>query len=306
MFNSILHFQQEGTKNLINVFENYGKDFSKLAEMIYGVTEAVTKLGCSMIAEEWESYDEILRERKELRKDWYIVRKDKTMVITSLGDVTYSRTLLKNTKTGENCYLLDKLIEMEPHTRMTEDAVARMLEEAADSTYRKGGTNASICGSTISKETVMNKLHTLKFPKTLYQGKKKEVGRLYIDADEDHVALQYMEKKGDIKKPRNNTIMPKLVYIYEGVETEDTERPRLINAKYFGGVYEGSEGVKKFWGEVRDYIESAYETEKISHIYINGDGAAWIKSGISVLPKSKFVLDKYHMHKYITAATAHT
>ena len=305
MFNSIHYFQEKGIQKLKKIFDEYSHDFSKMAEMVYGVTEEVTKLGCSMIAEEWESYDEILRKRKDLRKGWYIVRKDETMITTSLGDVTYNRTLFKNTKTGASCYLLDKLIEIEPHTRVSEDAVARILEEAVDSTYRKGGTNASISGSAMSKETVMNKLHALEFPKTLHQGEKKVVETLYIDADEDHVSLQYLEKKGDIKKPRNNTVMPRLAYVYEGMDTEENGRPKLINAKYFGGLYDGSNGVKDFWTEVNAYIESAYDTEKIKHIYINGDGAAWIKTGISVLPKSKFVLDKFHMHKYIIAATSH-
>lgn len=99
--------------------------------------------------------------------------------------------------------------------------------------------------------------------------------------------------------------MPRLAYVYEGMDTEENGRPKLINAKYFGGVYDGSNGVKNFWTEVNAYIESAYDTEKIKHIYINGDGAAWIKTGISVLPKSKFVLDKFHMHKYIITATSH-
>lgn len=305
MFNSIQHFQQKGIKKIIKVFEDYQKDLSRMAEMVYGITEEVTKLGCSMIAEEWESYDEILRNRKDLRKGWYIVRKDETMITTSLGDVTYSRTLFKNTKTGVSCYLLDKLIEIEPHTRMSEDAVARILEEAVESTYRKGGANASISGSVMSKETVMNKLHALEFPKTLHQGEKKTVETLYIDADEAHVSLQYLEKKGDIQKPRVNTVMPRLAYVYEGIDTEENGRPELINAKYFGGIYEGSRGVEEFWKEVGDYIESAYDTEKIKHIYINGDGAAWIKTGTSVLPKSKFVLDKFHMNKYIIAATSH-
>lgn len=305
MFNSIQHFQQEGTKRLLKIFENYGKDFSKLAEMVYGVTEEVTNLGCSMIAEEWESYDELLRKRKDLRRGWHIVRKDETMITTSLGDVTYSRTLFKNKKTGVSCYLLDKLIGIEPHTRMSEDAVARILEEAVDSNYRKGGANASISGSVMSKETVMNKLHVLKFPKQLHEGEKKAAKALYIDADEDHVSLQYLEKKGDIKKPRNNTVMPRLAYVYEGIDTEENGRPKLVNVKYFGGVYDGSEGVKAFWQEVNDYIESAYDTDKIKHIYINGDGAAWIKTGTDILPKAKFVLDKFHMHKYIITATSH-
>lgn len=305
MINSIQHFQQEGIKKLANIFEEYRHDPSKMAEMVYGVTEEVTKFGCSMIAEEWESYDEILCKRKDLRKGWYVVRKDETTIITSLGDVTYKRTLFKNTKTGSSCYLLDKLLEIEPHTRMSEDAIARMLEEAAESNYRKGGVNASISGSVLSKETVMNKLHALEFPKTVHRGEKKEVETLYIDADEDHVALQYLVEKGDIKKPRNNTVMPRLAYVYEGVDTEENGRPKLVNVKYFGGVYDGSKGVSEFWKEVLAYIESAYDMDKIKRINLNGDGAAWIKAGIDVIPKSRFVLDKFHMHKYILTATSH-
>lgn len=305
MINSIQHFQQEGIKKLAKIFEEYSHDLSQMAEMVYGVTEEVTKFGCSMIAEEWESYDEILRGRKDLRKGWYIVRKDETTITTSLGDVTYNRTLFRNTKTGSSCYLLDKLLEIEPHTRMSEDAIARMLEEAADSNYRKGGANASISGSIMSKETVMNKLHAMEFPKILHEGEKKEAETLYIDADEDHVSLQYLEKKGDIKKPRNNTVMPRLAYVYEGIDTEETGRPKLINVKYFGGVYDGSDGVETFWKEVFAYIESAYNLDKLKRININGDGAAWIKAGANVLPKAKFVLDKFHMHKYIITATSH-
>lgn len=305
MINSIQHFQQEGIKKLEKIFEDYSHDLSKMAEMIYKVTEEVTKFGCSMIAEEWESYDEILCRRKELRKGWYVVRKDETTLTTSLGDVTYNRTLFRNTKTGRSCYLLDKLLEIEPHTRMSEDAIARMLEEAVDSNYRKGGANASISGSIMSKETVMNKLHALEFPQTLHRGEKKEVDTLYIDADEDHVSLQYLVQKGDIEKPRSNTVMPRLAYIYEGIDTEETGRPKLINVKYFGGVYDGSDGVSTFWKEVLAYIESAYDMDKIKRINLNGDGAAWIKAGVGILPKTKFVLDKFHMHKYIITATSH-
>ena len=48
-----------------------------------------------MIAEEWESYDELLRERKDLRQGWYIVRRDETSLLTSLGEVVYHKTLFK-------------------------------------------------------------------------------------------------------------------------------------------------------------------------------------------------------------------
>lgn len=56
MITSIQYFCENGVKRLTNVF--------KTSKMVCGVTDEVTRLGCSMIAEEWESYDELLRERK--------------------------------------------------------------------------------------------------------------------------------------------------------------------------------------------------------------------------------------------------
>lgn len=67
-----------------------------MAEMVYDITEEMANSGCSMITEERESYDGLLRNRKDLRKGWYIVRKDETMITTSPDDVTYSRILYRN------------------------------------------------------------------------------------------------------------------------------------------------------------------------------------------------------------------
>jgi hypothetical protein len=304
MFSSIQQFCQDGAKRLTNVFKTYTDDLTKIAEMVYGVTDEVTRLGCSMIAEEWESYDKLLRERKDLRRGWYIVRRDETSLLTSLGEVRYRKTLFKNVATGESCYLLDQLMGLEHHARITEDAEARILQEASESSYRKGGASASINGESISKEAVMNKLHKLEFP-ALEATEKKELKTLYIDADEDHVALQYLEKKGDIRKPRINTVMPRIIYVYEGVESDEEGRPRLINPRYFGGIYDGQEAVSRLWTEVLSYLDEAYDLEVVDRVYINGDGAAWIRTGEKVIPKSKFALDKYHMHKYILAATSH-
>lgn len=305
MNNSIHLFAEEGVKRLTKVFESYTEDLTKIAEMVQGVTDEVVNLGTSIIAEEWESYDELLRKRSDLRPGWHIVRKDPVVRTTSLGDVRYERTLFKNVETGVYCYLLDQLMHLDKHTRITEDAEARILEEAVESSYRKGGRNASIVGANITKETVMNKIHALTFPTIKPTKEKKQLSKLYIDADEDHVALQYLEKKGDIKKPRQNTVMPYIAYVYEGIEVGEEGRPKLINPMYFGGIYEGTEGVKQFWDEVYKYIEQAYDIDALKIININGDGAAWIKSGSKYIKQAKFVLDKYHMHKYIIAATSH-
>ena len=304
MINSIQQFCQNGVKNLEKVMVDYSADMTKIAEMVQGVTKGVVDLGLSIIAEEWEAYDELLRTRKELRSEWHIVRRDETTLLTSLGSVTYHKTLFRNKFTGEYEYLLDRVMGIEKHARMTEDAEAMLLKEAVQTSYRKGGESVAISDDIVSRETVMNKIHVLNFPKAEPQAEKKVLKYLYIDADEDHVSLQYLEKKGDIQKPRTNTIMPKLVYVYEGI-THENGRNELVNKRHFGGVYEGGKTIGELWREVAEYIESSYDTDELVKIYINGDGAAWIKSGERVLDKAKFVLDRFHMHKYIIGATSH-
>lgn len=244
MIKSIQQFQKKGVKKLEKIFESYSADLTKIAEMVQGVTTNVVKLGCSMIAEEWEFYDQALRNHRELRKEWKIIRCDKVSRLTSLGEVTYKRTYYKNKKTGERRYLLDDLMGFGLKERMTEDA------------------------------------------------------------DEDHVALQYLEKKGAIKFSYNNTFMPKLVYVYEGINTEN-DRHELINVKYFGGGYQGPKEVKQLWKEVYDYIYDTYDEDSLEKIYVNGDGAGWIEKGAEVYAKATFVLDKFHLQKYIISATTH-
>lgn len=98
--------------------------------------------------------------------------------------------------------------------------------------------------------------------------KKKQTDYLYIDADEDHVALQFREKKGDIKKAengiKNNGLLTKLVYVYEGKEKENPQSSRrvLVNPHYFCRVNSGEENLA-FWDEIYGYLERNYDLEHV-------------------------------------------
>ena len=59
------------------------------------------------------------------------------------------------------------------------------------------------------------------------------------------------------------------------------------------------------WSELNEYIEASYDVDYLEKIFINGDGASWIRSGKKYIEKSRLVLDRFHMHKYIIAATSH-
>ena len=105
MINSILQFQKNGIKRLDRVFRTYADDPSKVAEMVYGVTEEMIRLGTSIIAEEWEHYDSLLHDNPDLRPGWYVIRQDEITRTTSLGNVRYKRTYFINKNTGERRYL---------------------------------------------------------------------------------------------------------------------------------------------------------------------------------------------------------
>lgn len=78
-----------------------------------------------------------------------------------------------------------------------------MLKEAVQTSYQRAAQQVSL-GTPVTRETVKNKIHALKFPPISYKSKpKKMVDWLYIDADEDYVALQFHEKKGNLIKAEN-------------------------------------------------------------------------------------------------------
>lgn len=311
MNNSIQHFQTKVVENLEKIFLEYSSDMTKIAEMVQGVTHCMVEFGVSMIAEELESCDTFLCQNKQYRPKWYVVRKEETTLLTTLGSVTYHKTLFRNTETGEYEYLLDRIMGIKPHARMTEDAEARILEEAVQTSYRKGGEQVSISKEEVSKETVKNKIHNLKFPKKKnYPEQKKVVDYLYIDADEDHIALQFREKKGDIVKnayhQKNNGGIAKLVYVYEGIKKEApaNKRNELISPYYFCRACEGEEN-KKLWDEVYEYMENTYDLSKVKRVYLNADGGSWIKSGMKRIAGITYVLDEFHLKKYLKKITCY-
>lgn len=53
--------------------------------------------------------------------------------------------------TGETKYLLDEMIGLQKHGRMTDDASAKLLKEAAQTSYRRGGEACSL-ESSVSRQ----------------------------------------------------------------------------------------------------------------------------------------------------------
>lgn len=91
----------------------------------------------------------------------------------------------------------------------------------------------------------------------------------------------------------------RLVYIHEGRQRIAKDRWQLKSPYYIAGVYPDGE---ELWYEVLDYLDSRYDLDYVERVFVAGDGANWIRKGLEILPKSVFVLDRFHLERYLVAA----
>ena len=313
MYNSIIEFIEKDTTKI----EKFIKESLLSGNMMRfeeELLDTVLEFGRSLYQEILESIEQTIR-NSEFRKQSYHVehKEDRRTLLTRFGNIEVKRAYYAPKHGGKRIYLLDKYVGMDSNDKVSQEALAQALREAVETSYRKGGEEACLTGDVVTKQTVKKLIHGLEveMPEDIPE-KKKRIKKLHIQADEDHVALQFYEKKGDLQISENgrksNTVMPKLILLYEDIEEEGkpgSKRYRLTGKHYFGGVYEGAEANEDLWLEVQQYIYDNYDTEYLENVYIAGDGAPWIVSGCQVLEKSKFVLDKFHLWKYISAATSH-
>jgi len=274
--------------NVIEIFKKLLEEGMDITELSLKVREMVDKLGIETMVAIIEELDKIIKEDKRRKEKWVVEREDEKTLITTVGEIKYKRTYYKSKEDGRYTYLTDDALGIGRHERIEEGVKVKIVEKATEESYEKSSKEASPVE--LSRQTVLNAIREIgevEIKKEVEE--KKEIKVLYIEADEDHVSLQDGGKE-----------MPRLVYIHEGKETKNG-RSELKNVHYKAYVGQKPEDI---WIDVANYINDNYKEEKIEKIYIAGDGARWIKEGIEWIPKSRFVLDRYHLNKYILMATS--
>ena len=310
MIKSIQYFNKKSVPIFEKLEDEFLRDPSDIASYVTKITEELHKTGIRMIEETLGYLDQMVNESEIRKMSWVVDRHEVKQLITSLGSVNYSKTMFKDKKVESRSYIIDLIMGIDPHERMTEDAEARLLEEAVQTSYRRGGEETSIL-DTVSRQTVMKKIHALQFPsENEVLEEKKVVKTLFIDADEAHISLQYKNKKGDLVRSergrKNNNVIEKLVYCYEGIEEEapGSKRHKLINPHYFCSD-SASEDNKAFWNRVYAYIDSHYDVGQIEKVYVNGDGGSWMEEGKNGIAGVTVTMDEFHLQKYLLKITRH-
>ena len=250
------------------------------AERYFG--ECLGHIVTGLLSAYYEKLDgEILEDKAERRKEGLSVERhgDKRTILTTLGEVEYGRTYYR-TKEKEYCYPVDAIAGVESRQRLADGVNEELVKNACAMSYGKSVQN--VTGNRVSRQTVMNKVRESHVPPTP-EGEVQKVKVLHIDADEDHVTLCGGKK----------AIVP-LVSVYEGIEKRGN-RGQCVNVFHIGSYGKQTEDI---WDEVLTELEKRYDLSQTT-IYLHGDGANWIRSGLEYLPNPLFVLDPYHTSKYL-------
>ena len=92
--------------------------------------------------------------------------------------------------------------------------------------------------------------------------RRPKVSELFIEADEDHVAMQ-----------QGNSRQLRLAYVYEGKVAEGKKRRTLTAKRVFTGY-----GMP--WKEIKEYIQTLYDSPEITIIYGRRGGVDTERDGV--------------------------
>ncbi len=281
------------TKNLIKNKNDLYNEHNDISIFIKNIKADLDKIGQMIVKDALEETNKLIKNSKERKKDWYVERKrDSKKLLTIFGEVDYSRTYYKHKRDNRYKYLSDEFLGIKSNERMDLYLSSELIKSSAELSYKKSSLSVNKALN-LSSQTVMNQIRKVGKIENYRRNNeiaKKEVKILYIEADEDHISLQNGKNK-DMK----------LVYVHEGKDKVSKNRYKLKNVRYFSGQYEKSE---ELWLEVSEYLEDVYDMEKVEKVYLSGDGARWIKEGLNWIEKSIYVLDYFHLSKYVKKATA--
>lgn len=263
------------------------KDLKELnfSDIIRTTQKTVNNLGVSLVEQIVKIIDESYNKQRD--KHAVILRHTKTRkMVSGMGELNLKRRLYFNKATGKYFFAVDELLNMEKYSRIESELKTKLINDATITSYGKASKLSNDC---VSRQTVHNLVKRVE-PKSLEVQAKglKAVEQIYIEADEDHIHLNN-GKSAEVK----------LVYVHEGRRRVNRGRTALTGARYFVSVSNGNE----IWDYVTDYLYTQYDTRN-AEIHLSGDGANWIKQGLNIIPKAQYHLDKFHVYKSITDATA--
>ena len=282
-------------RGLLEAEEVFLTDLGQFPKLEQTVSDLSRRMAADFLSLVLTNADEMIRSSGLRGRCYTAQRRVTRTLISTLGDVSFQETVFRERKTGKYRRLLGELLRLPDRERFTTLAEAKLLKEAEVHSYQHAADALSSKKQKITKVTVMNKVHaveeTIPEMNPPSEDEVRQKRYLYIEADEDHIHRQTNGQDA-------GCMIGKLLYLFEGKEDVCEGRRRLIRPFYIGGLYQGDQN-GDIWEEAERYIQRHYDQEYLKRVYINSDGASWIKAGKEHIYKSVLVADRFHLMKYI-------
>lgn len=148
---------------------------------------------CQLIGQALEEKDQVIMESSYRRQFYRIKDKRERTFLSSIGPLVFTRRYYEDKRTNERLFLLDEIVGIEKHSRLSLDLKAKLLEDATRLSYKQSGERHG-GEAKISKSAVMHVVHhSGKDISALDQLEDEPVPvpeTLFVEADEDHVPHQ--------------------------------------------------------------------------------------------------------------------
>lgn len=276
--------QQIAVKAVEEIFESVKvTGLSDIGKTIKALTPVVSRTVLGILTAFLEEMDEALViGAKALRKEDGITVKERNVPrtwLTELGELTYKRTYFR-LQDGSFVYLLDHVIGVGAYERISKELVAEILQAATVKSYQQAIDSTK---QEISRQTVHNRLVALDDLVMPIERVKDTPETLDIFADEDHVHLT----------PKGQAIVP-LVTITEGIDVSNPKRHKTIHPIHVAAFGMTTDAFRE---NVLAILTERYDLDKVKQINIHADCGQWIRGLHQLIPRSRLVLDGYHLEK---------
>lgn len=280
---------KEGVKKVLN-----GNDVSSLTGAIKEFTDV---LGKELFSEIVTQIEDLVFDDSKRKKQYEAVRFAEKSLITKNGKARFERRYYKDNETGENICLTDKILGIDKGERIDKKVKAELIQKASDQSYSKSG-KLVVPEMEISATTVMRNVRKNEWKMDIEERKEEEkikAKNIFIQVDEDHIK----------ERGKKGCTISKIITIYtrkrtltkpERIPKVKQVRKELVDKFTFSGLYKDTQ---EMWEDVAYYIDCTYKKDEIETAFVMGDGASYIKAGTEWIAKSIFVLDTFHLEKYI-------
>ncbi len=273
--------------------------------MVRTLIEISYEVAKNFLKEQLEKLEEYLYRVRNKRLKVEHIRE--RWVSTPLGDVRIKRRQYVDQK-GKSHYLLDELLGLGKRSPFIPELKEAALFLSTILPFRqcaqvleRSQPQAAYSHTTIHRLVKKAAEPYLKAEdaevKQLYEagevpvGEDRAIRRLFVEADGTMIALQReKERKAEIK----------IGIAYEGWEKVSKDRYKVIEKTVYSAMTSG----ENFWEKFSLKLARKYDLPRVEEIIGGGDGAGWVKSGVSLLG-GKYQLDRFHLRRALLRSLSH-